>query len=114
MDYKKTSTPTRQTIIDNSSITNMMLAYSLLKAISECQYFLFINTNNSVELSSKDEVDEVDVDSPWLFFELNAASLLSNKRVSIKDSRSTDLPVEIKKMQTIHNINDLLDTLRHN
>ena len=80
----------RGEILDNSTNTRMMLATSLLQAINDCEYFLFINTENSGEII---DAKEINVKSPWIFFELKSAILLHNKekaktqgRIALNDS----------------------------
>lgn len=61
----------------------MLLANALLKTISNCENFVFLNTPNSVE--AVDVIsDIVETNSPWIYFEINVAkSLLLKKSTEV-------------------------------
>lgn len=70
--------------VEKSSDVEMLLTVSLLQMIDNCDYFIFLETNNSTRGSS--EQDELSTYSSWLFLELSATKLMRRQ----KDSISTE------------------------
>lgn len=70
--------------VEKSSDVEMLLTVSLLQMIDNCDYFIFLETNNSTRGSS--EQDKLSTYSSWLFLELSATKFMRRQ----KDSISTE------------------------
>lgn len=63
--------------VEKSSDIEMLLTVSLLHMLDNCDYFIFLETNNSTRRSS--EQDKLSTYSSWLFLELSATKFMRRK-----------------------------------
>lgn len=98
----------------STSYTHMLLANALLKTIVNCKNFVFLNTQNSIPVEDIIK-DSTETNSPWLYFELNVANtLLEKKPLNESYSQSQEnLPdmafeADLKKFEKVNVENFLL------
>lgn len=63
-------------IFRNFDHTRMAVASSLIKVLSKCKYFVFIESGNSILETDKIKALKKQTDSPWINFEINYANIL--------------------------------------
>lgn len=106
-EYKK--------VMKSTSYTHMLLANALLKTISNCKNFIFLNTKNSIQAENIIE-NTSETNSPWLYFEIDIANALLKKCITENFSRSQEqLPemsfeIDLSKFEKV-NVTEFLEKM---
>lgn len=100
-----------QKVLRVASNTRMILCTALFSMILSCKYFVFLNTNNSLN-------EDFNTNSPWIYYELyianNIQKYFTNFKKSLGESVTEDakMSFDVKKIvndfKVIHNEDELI------
>ena len=94
-------------VMKSTSYTHMLLTNALLKTLENCENFIFLNTENSINAENIIK-DTSETNSPWIYFEINVANALCKENCDVFPEMAFE--TDLKNFSKV-NIKKLLDFL---